>query len=138
MTAMPLALRRTLLLTDIAMLAYWASSGLVALGLVSLPRAFMYRGYGTALIDAWNWSFMPLDLMFAATGLASIRMAARGDVRWRGWASVSLTLTGCAGLMALSFWALTGDFAPSWWIPNLMLLAMPVFWLPRLFEARAT
>ena len=92
----------------------------------------MYDGYGLPVIDAWNWSFAPLDLGFAITGLASLRLAGKGDGRWAALAVISLALTFCAGLMAISFWAIRGEFNAGWWIPNLLLMAVAAYWLPRL------
>jgi hypothetical protein len=43
---------------------------------------------------------------------------------------LSLALTSCSGLMAISFWAIRGDFDLSWWLPNLFLLVYPLFFLP--------
>jgi hypothetical protein len=34
--------------------------------------------------------------------------------------------------MAISYWTLTGDFDPSWWIPNLFLMLWPLPFLIRL------
>ena len=131
---MPRGLRLSFAVVDGLMLFYWAASALMAVGLVRLPPSIMYAGYGTRLIDAWNWSFAPLDLLFSVTGLAAVHFANRGDPRWRPLAIVSLTLTFAAGLMAVAFWALTGDFDPAWWIPNLGLIAVALFWLPRVMR----
>ena len=89
----------------------------------------MYAGYGQRLVDAWNWSFAPLDIAFAIVGLLAVRLAARGDERWRQYALVSLVLTMCAGGMAISYWSILGDFQAAWWIPNLMLLILPLVWV---------
>ena len=78
---MTASLRHFLRITDIAMLAYWAVSGAAIAGLVHMPAAAMYAGYGTPMIDAWNWSFAPLDIGFAITGLVSVRLAGAGDPR---------------------------------------------------------
>ena len=99
-----------------------------------MPVAAMYAGYGTPMIDAWNWSFAPLDIAFAITGLVSVRLAGAGDARWRSWAIISLVLTMCAGGMAVGFWALLGSFDLSWWVPNLILLLAPLIWLPALLR----
>lgn len=131
---MPRGLRLSFALVDGLMLFYWTAAALMAAGLVRLPAEAMYAGYGTPIIDAWNWSFAPLDLAFAVAGLFSVHLANRGDPRWRGLAIVSLTLTFAAGLMAVSFWALTGDFDPAWWIPNLGLIAVALYWLPRVMR----
>lgn len=128
---MPRGLRTALRVTDTLMLAYWAVTALAALGVVALPPDALYKDYHDPVMVAWNWSFVPLDVAFALTGLASVRReAAGGD--WRGLAIVSLTLTMCAGGMALAFWTLRRDFDPGWWLPNLVLLVGPLVWLPRL------
>jgi hypothetical protein len=134
MTAMPRGLRPLMVGTDVAMLGYWTLMLAAAAGIVDLPPEAMYRNYANPLVVAWNWSFFPLDVAFAIAGLRAARLARRGDPRWRGWATVSLTLTMCAGGMAIAFWALTGDIDPSWWLPNLFLLLWPLAFLPRLME----
>jgi hypothetical protein len=130
---MPRGLPTALAVTDALMLLYWAVTALAAAGLVALPPDALYKGYHEPLLVAWNWSFMPLDVAFSLTGLAAVRVARAGR-DWRGLAIVSLTLTMCAGGMAIGFWALTGDFDPAWWIPNLVLLLGPLVWLPRLLK----
>lgn len=125
-------LRTFLRIADIAMIIYWAVSAAALLRLIVLPSGAMYAGYGTPLVDAWNWSFAPLDIAFAVSGLWSVRLFVRGDAAWRGWAIVSLTLTMCAGGMAIAFWSLQGSFDLAWWLPNLILLLAPLAWLPRL------
>lgn len=77
---------------------------------------------------ARNWSFLPLDLLVSATGITSVALRRR---RTRGWhplmlVSLSLSLTATAGLMALAYWTLRGEFDPQWWAPNLFLLLYPV------------
>lgn len=134
--SMPRGLPLTLRMVDLGMLLYWGIATLVCIGALSLPREAMYAGYGTPLVDAWNWSFAPLDLAFSLTGLLALRLARRSDRRWYPVALISLTLTFCAGLMAISFWGLTGDFDPAWWLPNLALVAAASWWLPRLIGKR--
>ena len=128
---MPRGLTTALGITDVAMLLYWALTALAALGAVALPPAALYKDYHDLVLVAWNWSFMPLDLAFAASGLASVARARRGG-EWRGLAIVSLSLTMCAGGMALAFWTLRHDFDLGWWLPNLVLLLGPLVWLPKL------
>lgn len=135
LTTMNRGLRTALTLVDGAMLVYWSVAALAAARVIALPTSAMYAGYGTPVIDAWNWSFAPLDLVFALTGLAAVRLAWAGDARWRGLAIVSLTLTGAAGLMAVAFWGLTGAFDPAWWGPNLVLVALPVYFVPGLIRS---
>lgn len=135
---MPWSLRTFLGVTDGVMLLYWSASALACLGAFQMPEGLMYGGYGTARVDAWNWSFAPLDLAFATMGLWSVRLAARNDPLWRMVAAISLVLTMCAGGMAVSYWALLGEFDASWWVPNLLLLVLPMLWLPQLVGTAAS
>jgi hypothetical protein len=134
--AMPANLARTLKLLDGGMMLYWSISAIGCLGLISLPQEFMYAGYGTPMIDAWNWSFAPLDLVFSILGLLSIWLAKNGNPHWKPIAIISLALTFCAGLMAISFWALTSYFDISWWLANLALMGVAIWWLPKIMMAR--
>ena len=131
---MPRALAVTFRIIDWSMLAYWSVALLACLGMLKLPASSMYAGYGTALIDAWNWSFAPIDVAFAATGLGSVVLARRGDARWMGLAIISATLTFCAGAMAIAFWAIAGEFDLAWWLPNLLLSAVGLYWAGRLTQ----
>jgi hypothetical protein len=126
---MSAGLRRALTLTDGLMLGYWALTALVAVHLLRLPPDALYKGYDQPALVAWNWSFMPIDIAFSVTGLSALRRSHAGRP-WHGLAIVSLTLTMCAGAMAIGFWALFGDFDAGWWIPNLLLLFGPLIWLP--------
>ena len=133
-TPMPRALVATFRIVDGSMLLYWAIAALACAGFIHLPADLMYAGYGEPVIDAWNWSFAPLDLSFSALGLASLRLARLGDRRWIPLALLSLALTFCAGLMAISFWALRSDFTLSWWVPNVALIVVAVAWTPSLLR----
>ena len=123
---------------DYGMIAYWVFSALACLGAFTVPLAWMYGGYGTPQVDAWNWSFMPLDIAFAALGIWSINLARRNDPRWRIVCAISLTLTMCAGGMAVSYWTIIGEFDPTWWAANLALFLLPLIWLPALIKQPAT
>ena len=116
---MPRGLRTALSATDALMPLYWGVAALAAAGVVALAPEALYKDYHDPVVVAWNWSFAPLDLAFAATGLASVARAQRGGA-WRG--------------MAIAFWALRGDFDPGCWLPNLVLLLGPLIWLPRLLR----
>jgi len=129
---MPSGLALTLRIIDWGMILYWSVMILVCLRIFSLPAEAMYDGYGLPVIDAWNWSFAPLDLGFAIAGLACLKLAGKGDNRWMALALISLALTFCAGLMAISFWIFKGEFNAGWWIPNLLLMAAALYWLPKL------
>ncbi|MFV8753154.1 DUF5360 family protein [Nannocystaceae bacterium ST9] len=68
---------------------------------------------------------LPLDLLASFTGLGSLALARRGDPRWPLPTFASLAFTSAAGLNAIAFWALRGDFDPTWWGPNLLLAVGP-------------
>jgi hypothetical protein len=124
------------LVTDLGLLAYWAASGLGA-----LPDAWLYKDHHDPLIVAWNWSFLPLDLLVSATGLTSLWLARRRAPAAERLAALSLALTSCSGLQAVAFWALRRDFDVGWWLPNLYLLLYPLPLLAahlRSPDARAT
>lgn len=126
------ALKPFLLFTDIGFIVYWL---ITALHLI--PAQYLFNDYTNPILVAWNWSFLPLDLLISATGLSSLYLAQRGDRRWRDLALISLVLTFCSGLMALVFWALRADYDPSWWVPNLYLLLYPLAFLPSMLRERA-
>jgi hypothetical protein len=132
---MPKGLRTALLLTDIGFIAYWSLTALVAAGLFSVPPEYLYSDYHNPLVVAWNWSFMPLDITLSLAGLNAVRLQRAGNPAWRGWTIFSLSLTVCAGLMAISFWAIRGDFDITWWTVNLALLIWPWFYLPALIKS---
>lgn len=123
-----------LLVTDWLFLAYWAITALKALGIVNIPPEYLYSNYDDPAIVAWNWSFFPLDIVFSITGLLALRRHRQQHPSWRMYAAVSLCLTFCAGLMAISFWTIRGEFDPSWWIPNFLITVWPLYFLPKLFR----
>ena len=136
--SMPRGLRTSMLVLDGGMLAYCAIATLACFGAIHLPSDAMYQGYGDPVIDAWNWSFAPLDIGFSVLGLISVTLVRRGDPQWRPVAMLSLALAFCAGLMAISFWAIRGDFNIGWWLPNLVLMAVPLVWVPKLLRESGT
>lgn len=127
-----------LLITDWLFLAYWAITALKALGLVNIPPEYLYSNYDDPAIVAWNWSFFPLDVIFSITGLLALRRYGQQHPSWVMYAAISLCLTSCAGLMAISFWTIRGEFDPSWWIPNFLITVWPLYFLPKLFRAANT
>ena len=128
------AIEPWLLVTDVGMLAYWGMTAASALGWIHVPAAWLYSDADNPLIVAWNWSFFPLDVAFAAAGLTAAWLHRRGHPGWRVLLPISLVLTWCAGVMAISFWAIRGDFDPLWWGLNLFLAAWPSAFLPRLWR----
>lgn len=106
--------KAVLVITDVGLIAYWA---LTAAGTVSVGD--------DVFLEAWNWSFLPLDGLAIATGLAWSLLPARH--RWAApMLAAGLALTHAAGLMAVSFFLLWGTWDPSWWLVNLWLTLMPV------------
>lgn len=138
MTPLPRGLKASLLITDIGFLLYWSLTALVAAGLLQVPAEYLFSDYENPLVVAWNWSFMPLDVLLSVCGLAAVALHRRNNPTWRGLAIVSLSLTFCAGLMAISFWAIRGDFDPAWWSVNLALMIWPLFYLPGLIKVHET
>src|SRR5262245_9041975 len=114
-------LRWNLLLTDIGFLLYWLASALSL-----FPAEWLYKDHSNPILMAWNWSFAPVDLAASASGLLALWLARAGRINWSQWALISLSLTFCAGLMAIAFWSLRSDFELAWWLPNLYLVAWPL------------
>lgn len=120
--------KAAMLVTDLTFLLYWAASLLVL-----IPAEYAYKDYDDPVMTDWNYSFLPLDLAASATGLAALSLlrghgglATAHRESWRPLMLISLTLTSTAGLQAVVFWALRGDWSISWWLPNLFLLLFPL------------
>ncbi|WP_394827660.1 DUF5360 family protein [Pendulispora albinea] len=132
---LPTFLRRVrpfFLLTDIGFLLYWAITALHV-----LPAAWLFKDYDQSLAVAWNWSFLPLDLLISATGLGSLAIGRKRPVVAVRLAVFSLVLTSCSGLQAVAFWAARCDVDVGWWIPNLYLLLYPLPFLGSFLRAEA-
>lgn len=130
--SVPRDLRIALAITDSLFLLYWLASGLHQAGVLPIPSDWLYAHADQPAVVAWNWSFFPLDLAFSLTGLGAVAAGRRGSSLWRPLALISLTLTVVAGGMAVGYWALIGEFNPSWFLPNLALVVWPLVYLPRL------
>lgn len=115
--------------TDVLMLTYWAVTGAVAVELLHIPPAYLYSDYHNPIVVAWNWSFFPLDVIFSVTGLLAVRMHRTGNRAWAEMAIVSAVCTSIAGLMAIAYWTILGEFDPSWWLPNLVIMLWPIWFL---------
>lgn len=103
-----------LVVTDLGLTAYWV---LTALHIISVG--------GEAWLTAWNWSFVPLDALAILAGLTWSQLPR--DHRWSGpMFAVALALTHAAGIMAISFFSLWGNWDVSWWLVNLWLTLMPI------------
>lgn len=121
------SLRYIFILVDTGFLLYW-----LATALHLLPKEYLYSDYESPMSIAWNWSFMPLDLLVSASGLLAIYLWKRRDERYFGLALLSLAFTTASGLQAISYWAIRREFDPVWWIPNLFLLCYPWFYIPKM------
>ncbi len=117
------AIRFLLTTTEYAILVYWGIAIVHSYGLLDIPSEWLYSNHENSIVVAWNWSFLPLDLLFATTGLLA-RYSRRHAARLT---ELSLTLMFCAGLMALSFWAIQRQFDPFWWAANAWLMII-AFW----------
>ena len=87
------------LITDLGFIAYWLITALHI-----IPDIYLFKDYHNSLLIAWNWSFLPLDLCISATGLTSVYLYQLKNQHWRPIALISLVLTVCSGLQALTFW----------------------------------
>lgn len=101
--------------TDLGFLAYWTATA-----------SRLIPPYPERVLVEWNWSFLVLDVVAAVTGLLSVPLMRRRRSAARGLRFVSLALTHAAGLNALMFWAVRGEFDLAWWLPNLWLALFPV------------
>jgi hypothetical protein len=107
--------------TDLGFVAYWTA---IALDLV--PPELAYSDYRAPIVVAWNWSFLPLDLLVSATGMLGLWGLRGRPALGHVVVLISLALTHASGLFALSYWVIRGEFSPQWWAPNLLLLLYPL------------
>ena len=126
------ALKWWMMVTDIGFLAYWSISALALFGAISLPPDWMYGGFDDPRVVAWNWSFLSIDLPFSILGLAAVAAHRRARDSWRALAILSLAFTFAAGGMAISYWAILGEWDPFWFLSNLLIMVWPLFFLPGL------
>lgn len=117
-------LRRLFLLVDVGFIVYW---------IVTLFN-LMPQDYENPILVAWNWSFLPLDLLISFTGFFSIYLYNKRNKNWSSIALISLLFTFCSGLQAITFWIIRMDFDLSLWILNLFLLIYPIFFIPRIIS----
>ncbi|PHS23123.1 MAG: hypothetical protein COA84_11550 [Robiginitomaculum sp.] len=119
-------LKMLFLVTDFGFVLYWGATILATFGIVHIPQDWLFRDYTNPNIIAWNWSFLPLDLIASATGITAVSMATRNK-KWEKLALISLCLTFCAGFMAISFWVFQMSFDALWWASNLFLAIWPIW-----------
>ncbi len=114
-----------LMITDIGFILYWSIT-LFHL----IPENSLFKDYNNPILVAWNFSFLPLDLLISFTGILSLLWYQKGKENWKIIALMSLIMTFCSGLQAIVFWIIRLDFDLTWWIPNLFLLVYPMFFIP--------
>jgi len=112
-------------ITELAMLFYWVLAGALVLNLISIDPSLMYSDYENPLVVAWNWSFFPIDVAFAIIGLTARFGVQAARLRFK-LEVIAGVLMLCAGLMAVSYWAINGDFDPTWWGMNIWLIILGV------------
>ncbi|WP_019636875.1 DUF5360 family protein [Paenibacillus fonticola] len=117
------------LVVDLAFIMYFSAT---AMGLI--PAEYAYSDYTNPILVAWNWSFFPLDMAISLTGLSAIYLHRKRCKEWKSIALISLVLTFCSGLMAISYWGIRLELDPVWWIPNLALMLYPLFFIPRFLK----
>lgn len=101
--------------TDLGFLGYWVAT---ALGVISVGS--------DPMLQQWNWSFLGLDIAAISLGLLSLLLSRMRAPAATPLLLVALALTSAAGLMALNFYILRGEFDLAWWAPNLWLFAFPI------------
>ena len=114
------------------MLLYWIFATLVVLKLINVSPELMYSDYENPVIVSWNWSFFPIDILFALIGLVA-RYGSSSYARRQLLSAIALSLMFCAGLMAISFWLLQQSFDPLWWGVNLWLMLLSSIALMRTY-----
>lgn len=120
-TWMLTSIKILMLVTDLGFVGYWAATALAL-----IPPELAYSDYQDPRLVAWNWSFLPIDLIISATGILAVRWVRIRPTAGYALMLISLTLTHASGLFAISFWAIRADVRIEWWAPNLVLLLYPV------------
>ncbi len=117
------------LVTDLGFILYW----IITLFQL-IPDEFLFKDYKNSIMVSWNWSFLPIDLLISFTGLTGLYLYKKRHKAWKVLSLLSLTLTFCSGLMAISFWAIRKDFDLTWWGVNMYLIIYPLFFLKGLVK----
>lgn len=120
-----------LVLVDAGLVLYW-----IAVYADLIPKDQAFRDYSNPVVQAWNWSFFPLDLLAAAAGFVGVYLMRQNNRHGRVVLTVGLTLTFCAGFMAITFWSYYGDFNAIWWASNALLMIVPAIVLIGLVTER--
>ncbi|WP_228101589.1 DUF5360 family protein [Paenibacillus donghaensis] len=118
------------LLTDISFILYFSATALRL-----IPPEWAYSDYSNPILIAWNWSFFPIDMLVSVTGLTALYLYRNRSPVWKSAALISLVLTFCSGMMAISYWGNRQEFDPAWWIPNLFLMIYPLFFIRKFWKS---
>ncbi|WP_044641180.1 YvaD family protein [Risungbinella massiliensis] len=118
------SLKYFFIITDVGFVLYWLITFFHL-----IPAEYLFKDYHDPILVAWNWSFLPLDLLISLTGFISLYFYSKQNNRWTSYALISLVLTFCSGLQAIVFWAFRLDFDWTWWLFNLYLLVYPCFYM---------
>ena len=108
-------------ITELAMLVYWILAAALTFNLISIDPSLMYSDYQNPLVVAWNWSFFPIDIAFAIIGLTA-RFAIKADQLRFKLEIIAGVLMFCAGLMAVTYWTIMGEFDFAWCGVNIWLI----------------
>ena len=115
----PMKASKTLLiLTEWALAAYWTA---VILSLI--PLEWQCKHYSNPIIQAWNGSFLPLDLLAVIITLSGLPLNKCGVRHGEIILTTGLTLTFTASFMAISLWV---NYGSAWWLPNITLMLIPL------------
>ncbi len=117
------------LVTDLGFILYWTITLFQM-----IPEEFLFKDYKNSIMISWNWSFLPIDLLISFTGFTGLYLYKKRHKAWKVLSLLSLTLTFCSGLMAISFWAIRKDFDLVWWSVNIYLLLYPMFFFKGLVK----
>ena len=112
------ASKTLLILPEWALAAYWTA---VILSLI--PLEWQCKHYSNPIIQAWNGSFLPLDLLAVIITLSGLPLNKCGVRHGEIILTTGLTLTFTASFMAISLWV---NYGSAWWLPNITLMLIPL------------
>lgn len=118
------SLKKFFLITDMGFVIYWFIT-LFHL----IPESLLFKDYINPILVVWNWSFFPLDMLISITGFYGLYLYNKKNILWKKISLISLVLTICSGLQAISFWLIRCDFDPIWWFFNSYLIIYPLFFI---------
>ena len=63
------------LITDVGFVIYW----LITI-FHMIPQEYLFKDYEDPILVAWNWSFLPLDLLISLTGFLSLYLHSKQNI----------------------------------------------------------